>query len=441
MDSSRPESERSRNDLGAPSKRSRRLRARRARLRRRARRRATAGLSPALHALTTSALALPGIAGSASADTPSSEYTAEYSYSRYQEDDLSSSKVAPGQVRERYEVDMHQVRLGAPLGERMDLTLDLSHETMSGASPWYVDFDQQSGRVVQVMSGATIDDRRTDALLDGTYYFDRSTASLSGGFSIEKDYRAINVGLEGTRDYNEKNTTLSGGLGGSFDEIDPTQDPVNAPDRPGSDDKQSASLFAGVSQVLDRSTTVQATASYQHARGFLSDPYKRAVVAGTPLPDRRPDDRNQLALLARLRRHFETLNGTLHADYRYYLDDWSIEAHTFDVAWHQSLFDLLRVIPSVRYYSQSQADFYAPFYFAARSDGLRSSDYRLSPYGALSYRIRSESRLQLFELDLMLNASYERYESDGDLAFGRVSTENPGLVSFELFSVGISGRF
>jgi len=428
--------------MSTSSKRSRQLRARRARLRRRARRKAAvAKLSPALHALTTSALALPGIAGSASAATPISEYTAEYGYSQYREDALPSSKVAPGQERERYEIDIHQLRLAAPLGQRMDVTLDLSHETMSGASPWYVDFDQQSGRVVQVMSGATIDDRRTDALLQGTYYFDRSTAALSGGFSIEKDYRAFNVGIEGTREFNEKNTTLSGGLGASFDQIDPTQDPILAPDRPGREDKQSASIFAGVSQVLSRSTAIQGTATYQHARGFLSDPYKRAVVAGTPLPDRRPDQRNQLALLARLRSHFEALNGTLHADYNYYLDDWSIEAHTFDLAWHQSIFDLLRVIPSIRYYSQSQADFYAPFYFAPRGDGLRASDYRLSPFGALSYRIRGEARIQLFELDLGLNAGYERYESDADLAFGRVTTENPGLVSFDLFSIGISGRF
>jgi hypothetical protein len=426
--------------MSKPSKRSRRQRDRRARQRRRQRRRsAVARLSPALHALTSSALALPGIAGSAAADTPISEYTAEYSFSRYSEDDLSSSKVSPGNERERYEVDIHQVRLAAPLGDRMDVSVDFSHETMSGASPWYV--REESGSVVQVMSGATIDDERTDALIRGTYYFDRSTASLATGISVEKDYLAFNGGIEGTREYNEKNTTLSGGLGFSYDQLDPTQDPVIAPERPGKEEKQNVSVFGGVSQVLTRSTTVQGTATYQYRTGYLSDPYKAALVSGARVRDRRPGDRHQMALLARLRSHAESLNGTLHFDYRFYADDWDIEAHTFDVAWHQSIFDLLRVIPSVRYYSQSQADFYAPLYLAPRSDALRSSDYRLSPYGAISYRIRAEARVQLFDLDLGLNAGYERYESDGDLAFGDVSTENPGLVSFDLFSVGVNGRF
>lgn len=423
--------------MNAPSKRSRRQRSQRARLRRRARRRAIAGLSPALQALTTSALALPGIARAA---TPIEEYSAEYSFARYHEDDLPSGKVAAGNERERYEIDIHQLRLAAPLGERMDVTLDLSHETMSGASPRYIT-QGPSGAPVVVMSGATIDERRTDALLEGTYYFDRTTASLSGGFSLEKDYRAFNAGLSGTREYNEKNTVLSGGIGGSFDQLDPTQDPMVDPDRPGKHDRHSETLFAGVSQVLSRSTVVQGTASFQHAGGYLSDPYKEAEVANNPLPDRRPNQRNQIALLARLRRHFELLNGSLHADYTYYLDDWSIEAHTFDLAWHQSIFDLLRLVPSVRYYSQSQADFYAPYYLQPRSDDLRSSDYRLSPFGALSFRIRGEMRLQLFELDLGVNAGFERYESDGDLALGKVRVENPALVSFDLWSVGISGRF
>jgi hypothetical protein len=95
----------------------------------------------------------------------------------------------------------------------------------------------------------------------------------------------------------------------------------------------------------------------------------------------------------------------------------------------------------VRYYSQSQAEFYAPWFDSEPSDGLYSSDYRLSPYGALSYRIRAETRLQSWELDWILNVGYERYRSSGDLALGKVSVENPGLVSFDMLSVGFTGRF
>ena len=51
------------------------------------------------------------------------------------------------------------------------------------------------------------------------------------------------------------------------------------------------------------------------------------------------------------------------------------------------------MIPSFRYYSQGKADFYAQLLRnGSRRDGLYSSDYRLSPYGAISWRIRAETR-------------------------------------------------
>lgn len=414
-------------------------RARRARQRRRRTR--AARRSPILHALTASTLALQGIAGSAAAEPRADQITGSYSFSRYTEDDISSSKVAAGSTS-RYEIDVHQLRFAAPITDRIDLALDLAHETMSGATPWYINPPNISGgedspRVV--MTGASIEDTRTDALLKGTYRLDWGSVALSTGVSVENDYLAFNGGFQTIRDYNEKNTTLTGGLGFSYDLIDPTQD--GTPGRVSSEDRHSVSLMGGISQVLGRKTTVLSTLSYQYAGGFLSDPYKQVFVGGPIMPDSRPDQRHRITWQTRLRRHFETLGSSLHLDYSLYYDDWGINAHTIEAAWYQSLFGLVRLIPSVRYYSQSQAEFYAPWFDSEPSDGLYSSDYRLSPYGALSYRIRAETRLQSWELDWILNVGYERYRSSGDLALGKVSVENPGLVSFDMFSVGFTGRF
>ena len=106
---------------------------------------------------------------------------------------------------------------------------------------------------------------------------------------------------------------------------------------------------------------------------YLSDPYKRTLVAGVPMGDVRPDVRNQLTWLTRLRKHIESTNSTLHLDYRFYVDDWEIHSHTFDVAWYQTLWKRFSVIPGFRYYSQSQAKFYGPYFTAAPSDGIRRS--------------------------------------------------------------------
>jgi hypothetical protein len=230
------------------------------------------------------------------------------------------------------------------------------------------------------MTGATIDDKRTDALLEGTFYMDRGLASASGGVSFEKDYFAVNGGLGGQLDLNEKNTTLSSGVGVSIDSIDPV-DSDQYLLRPDHEKKQTYSVFAGISQVLRRNIAAQSTLTYQLGHGFLSDPYKQALVAGEPFADSRPDLRHQIAWLSRYRHHFSSVNASFHADYQFYWDDWKITAHTFELAWYQSLFEAFRLIPSLRYYSQGKADFYAPYYTQVRSDGLCSATTGSLPMG------------------------------------------------------------
>jgi hypothetical protein len=382
---------------------------------------------------------LPGLAGPAAAEAPLPRVSAQYSYSRYSEDELPASKVTPGGERSRYEVDIHQLRLEGPAGDRIDLGLDLVHEIMSGASPWYV-IPDASGDPVQVMSGATIEDARTDALLEATLHFDSGSTTLGGGISSENDYFAWNGSWRGERHFREKHTTLSGGAGFSVDTIEPT-DADLFPLRPGKEHRQGYSVFAGIAQITGRESALQSTVTYQHNRGFLSDPYKRVLVAGAPIADDRPSVRNQVSWLTRYRHHFSPVDGTLHADYRLYVDDWAVTSHTLELAWHQTLLRAIRLVPSFRYYSQSQAEFYGPFFDLPRGDGHHSSDYRLSPYGALSWRLRAETVFATGRIDWRAAVSWQRYLSSGDYALGHVEAENPGLVSFNLFSISLTGRF
>jgi hypothetical protein len=269
--------------------------------------------------------------------------------------------------------------------------------------------------------------------------FDRGTAALSSGVSVENDYLSVNGGLSGERFYNEKNTTLSAGLDFAYDFIEPTDPELF--NRTDEEEKQTLLVFGGLSQVLSKNVAVQSTLQYQFANGFLSDPYKRAYVDGNIVNDARPDQRHQFSWLTRYRQHVEFLRATLHADYRLFLDDWGTNAHTFELAWYQTLWQSFRLIPSFRYYTQSQTDFYAPYYQGPRGDGYYSSDYRLSPFGAISWRIKAETRFQIWSFDWIANIAYEQYTSRGDLAIRSVDVENPGLLNFDLLSVGFTTRF
>lgn len=97
-----------------------------------------------------------------------------------------------------------------------------------------------------------------------------------------------------------------------------------------------------------------------------------------------------------------------------------------------------RLSPGVRWYSQSQAEFYAPYYQSLRDDGRASSDYRLSPYGAISLRVDLRRALGH---DWELGVGAEWYEASADYAIGSVKLENPALVEYWILSARLGKRF
>ncbi len=400
--------------------------------------------SPTFRALWSGAMALAGPAGAALADSPADRWSVEYNHSFYKEDDLDIAKGLVGGETGRYEIEMQQFSVRAPFSDRWDLALDIVIEEMSGASPMYVVPDA-AGQPVQVMSGASIEDERRDFLVTSNRYFDNGRLGFSGGHSSEKDYSAINAGIDGETHFNEGNTTLSAGLGMSFDTIEPT-DAALFTTRPDEEDKQTYSVLVGLSQILNRATLLQTSLTYQYGTGYLSDPYKQVfVLGGIFLPDERPDVRHQFAWLSRFRGHVRELAGTLHADYTFSWDDWGINANTFEIAWYQKLGENLLIVPSARYYAQSQSSFYVPYFATPPPVGSTySSDYRLSSYGSLELGIKAEytaSGRWTLDHDIILTLTWDRYFSSEDLSLQDHAQEAPGLVSYSVFTVGIGLRW
>lgn len=396
-----------------------------------------------LRALTSSALALFG-AAKATADTAMEQVESSYSFSTYSEDDLASSKTLPGAERKRYEVQTHQASISGPLTEYLDLSLDVTHEKMSGASPWYNTQDA-AGTPILILSGATIQDTRNDLGVHMNYYTDQGRLGFGGGYSTENDYSSISFNTDGDLNFNEKNTMLSGGLGLSFDDIKPTDSDLYTL-RPNHKTKQSYTGVIGLSQIINRRSVIQGSFTYNWNKGYLSDPYKEVFrIGGTHFQDDRPGSRQMFGFLVRYNRHIEETESTIHLSYQYYIDTWSLSSHTAELAWYQNFGDSFQVIPHVRYYSQSGASFYLP-YLPQNSPKLKdqSSDFRLSPYGALAFGVKGEYLFHtpwFRDIEWRANLAVERYQSSGDLCLTSVSVPAPDLVNFTVLSVGISAAF
>jgi len=399
-----------------------------------------------LAALTAGALSLPGLAGSAGAQGPAEGPTLQYAPSYYWEDELDEGDVADGSETERYEIWSHQFKVVAPFTPRSDLELDVMYESLSGATPWFVQPDGDGDPEV-VMTGATIEETRVDVLGRANYYLDNGLAAIQGGVSTENDYFAANGGFELQVDFNDDNTSVGMGAGFSFDTIEPT-DADDFATRVKSEDKQSYTVFGSVSQVLSPSAIVQAGVNWQLSKGFLSDPYKLVSVGGVNIADDRPQSRSQVTVYGRYRQHIAPLAASLHLDYAYSTDDWDIDAHTLELAWYQTFFERYRIIPSVRYYTQTGADFYDVFFPVLAEPRNVSSDYRLSPFGALSWKLRAEADVPRFripwtrvEMEPRFGASWERYLSDAEWALQGANEANPGLVSFQVLRLDLTLLF
>ncbi len=375
-------------------------------------------------ALSSTALALPGIA---LADAPPTQSTISYKLSNYQEDDLSRSEAPLGEL-DRYDIDVHQFQLVSPLGRNMSLHVDANYESLSGASPWFTSRSLDGEPVVNLSGPSGINDRRTELSVGSRYYLENGSFAGNIGYSEENDYRASYFSLNGERHYNNDLTTVSAGLSYSSDEIFPTD--AELFNRVQDEDKQSTSLFISVSQIINQLSSFQSALSFTEQSGFLNDPYK--------LRDIRPDDKTQIAWSNSYRRFFVSANAALHVNYRYYHDDFGISSHTSDLSWHQNLGRTFQLVPQLRYYSQSAADFFTNVDdFLSPLSEYQSSDYRLSAFGAVSGGFSVIADMGSWKATL----TAERYLANDKYSAYEVSEPSTALVKYNRLSLGIDFKF
>lgn len=375
-------------------------------------------------ALSSTALALPGIA---LADAPPTQSTASYKLSNYQEDDLSRSETPLGDL-ERYDIDVHQFQLVSPLGRNMSVQVDANYESLSGASPWFTSRGLDGEPIVNLSGPSGISDRRTELSIGSRYYLENGSIAGNIGYSEENDYRSKYFGLNGERHYNNDLTTVSAGLSYASDDIFPTDAILF--NRVIQENKKSTSLFVSFSQIINQVSSFQTALSFTEQSGFLSDPYK--------LRDVRPDDKTQIAWSNAYRRFFVEANAALHVNYRYYHDDFGISSHTTDLSWHQNLGRRFQVVPALRYYSQSAADFFTNVdNFLSPINKYQSSDYRLSAFGAISGGLTLIADFGSFKGTL----TAERYLANDKYSAFEVSEPSTALVKYNRLSVGVDFSF
>lgn len=357
------------------------------------------------NALLAAAVALPGVLAHAQSAPEQGLISLRY---------LQYRDWQPGADRMR--VKTPALFVLKPLSDTLTIEGSLVYDSISGASPLY--HDTLSGA-----SGLGITEYRTAGDVKVTKYFGRYAVGVGGAVSSERDYlsRAASVDVRWWSE--DHNMTLTFGTGGASDRINS----VNqlAVDRT----RQTLDLLIGVTQVLTARDIVQSNVTYSTGHGYYSDPYK--------LLDTRPDKRHIIAWLTRLNHHFAAFDSTLQIGYRFLHDSFGDDAHMLDLAWVQPLPHRFTVTPSVRYTTQSAADFYndPPFPRGFRRGELYTADTRLSAFGALTAGLKvSVDLAQGWTVDL----KWQGYRQRSSWRLG--GGGSPGLEPFSArwFELGIS---
>ncbi len=195
--------------------------------------------------------------------------------------------------------------------------------------------------------------------------------TLGAGISSEFDYLSLSLSDTVRKDFNNRQTTLAAGLGVSQDTISPsggTPRELQLLSTPaiaegGDESKQSVELLLGVTQILSTNTLTQLNYTLSQSNGYLTDPYKILSVvdgsSGATLDyryEKRPDSRTSHILSWRLNHQFK--EDVLYLGYRYFTDDWGIDAHTVDLKYRSELGNGIYLQPHLRLYQQTAADFY-----------------------------------------------------------------------------------
>ena len=297
-----------------------------------------------------------------------------------------------------------QARITRLFANGQSLSAQLGFDAITGASPSGA---MPSGRIqttttpsgnVQTTSGnevPTSQFKDNRIALDGEWVApiaNTVTPTFGAHFSREKDYQSVGGSAKLAVDLFHHRTTLTAGAGLNKDNVFPVGGtPAGLTDGTvivshSWNPKDVRTNMVGFTQVLTRRWLMGVSVSNASEDGYLTEPYKVISVVEPDsghtvgqLTENRPATRKRASVMLTSVNHLAT--DIIHSSYRYYSDDWGIRSHTLDFKYRHDLDVGTFLEPHVRFYDQSQADFFVPAGFAegAPLPKYASSDYRLGP--------------------------------------------------------------
>ncbi len=202
------------------------------------------------------------------------------------------------------------------------------------------------------------------------------------GFSREYDYLSFNGGLSYAKEWNEGNSELSLNAQAFLDRWSiyyPREIRSEVRGTLASPNRNSYNFQATYSQVINKRTQMSISGEAIYMGGLLSTPFHRVYFSDRSQPDieRLPNTRLKIPIGVRFN-YFPFDNFIIRTYYRYYWDDFGINAHTASLETPIKLGNAFTVSPFYRHHTQTAADYFAPYTTHNSNETFYTSDYDLS---------------------------------------------------------------
>jgi hypothetical protein len=257
--------------------------------------------------------------------------------------------------------------LSTPVGVRVD-------------AAYLIDAITSASVATGVQDDLAFTEKRHDVQAGLGYELDLGAAQLDLSarvrMSREPDYHSQGAGFGAALSLDQRNTVFA--FNGYFVHDDvyrvlrfmPTNDPdqLFASEAQRVGDLNVLSLGFAWDQVLSRTVTMTLGYDLALLNGFQANAYRSVAFAnGGIMAEHHPDQRTRHAPYVWMAKYFETPRLALRVGYRFYRDNWDINAHAVDVRAHQEIGEHFELRLRYRYFHQDRAFFHDP-------DGNLSTD-------------------------------------------------------------------
>lgn len=200
----------------------------------------------------------------------------------------------------------------------------------------------------------------------------------SGAISTEFDYFSLGAGVNASKNSKDNNRQVALKLQAYLDQVTIIYPIELRPAPYTTKPRNSFSSSLSVSQIINRRLQVAMILDLAYQSGFLSLPFNRVYFTNNSVrPEKLPDSRFKIPIGLRAN-YFLGDRYILRAFYRYYQDDWGMQAHTANIEAAIKITPFISVSPFYRYHTQTAIDYFSPIRQHSLTDQFYSSDFDLS---------------------------------------------------------------